>query len=264
MGKKNKNDKFYTKENVAIDLIKLLDLSKYKTIIECSAGNGSFSNNIKHENLIALDIDPENENILKMDWFNYNELHEDLLIISNPPFGIRNSLSKAFIKHSVELGAKTIAFILPNVYNKHTLQSVVPKEYKLSSITTLPKNSFSLDGEDYDIPCSFYIWDKNSNIDLRFNVELYNTDDFEFVSKKNVDESCIFILGASINTVKNIIDVVDSNRGYYIKPIKKTKSEIINIFSKLKYKSNSCVNGKVAWMTKPEIIKSYIERGLYE
>ena len=52
MGKKNKNDKFYTKENIAIDLIKLLDLSRFKTVIECSAGNGSFSNNIKHDNLI--------------------------------------------------------------------------------------------------------------------------------------------------------------------------------------------------------------------
>ena len=264
MGKKNKNDKFYTKENIAIDLIKLLDLSRFKTVIECSAGNGSFSNNTRHDNLIALDIEPENDNIIKMDWFNYNESHEDLLIISNPPFGIRNNLSKAFIRHSIKLGAKTIAFILPNVYNKYTLQSVFPKEYKLSTITPLPKNSFSLDGEDYDIPCSFYIWDKESDVDLRFNIDLYKTGDFEFVPKKLADESCIFILGASINTVKSILNVEDSNRGYYIKPKEKTKLELINIFSKLKYSSNSCVNGKVAWMTKPEIIKSYIERDLDE
>lgn len=53
--------------------------------------------------------------------------------------------------------------------------------------------------------------------------------------------SLIFILGASINTVKSILNVEDSNRGYYIKPKEKTKLELINIFSKLKYNSNSCV-----------------------
>ena len=132
MGKKNKNDKFYTKENIAIDLIKLLDLSRFKTVIECSAGNGSFSNNTRHDNLIALDIEPENDNIIKMDWFNYNESHEDLLIISNPPFGIRNNLSKAFIKHSIKLGAKTIAFILPNVYKVNISNVLLNSILKLS------------------------------------------------------------------------------------------------------------------------------------
>ena len=47
--KKHKNDKFYTKNNIAIELINLIDLSNYDCVIEPSAGNGSFSKNINHK-----------------------------------------------------------------------------------------------------------------------------------------------------------------------------------------------------------------------
>ena len=55
--KKHINDKFYTKPEVAINLISYLNIDEYDMIIEPSAGNGSFSNNINHKNLISLDIE---------------------------------------------------------------------------------------------------------------------------------------------------------------------------------------------------------------
>ena len=63
---KKNNDKFYTKPEIADDLIKFLlskvDIDKNDIIIEPSAGNGSFSNNpnlIKYK-IEAYDILPEN------------------------------------------------------------------------------------------------------------------------------------------------------------------------------------------------------------
>jgi len=101
-----------------------LILIDYDLVIEPSAGNGAFSRNIKHNNFIALDIEPENDKIIQQDWFEYKPNQEgDILVIGNPPFGKRNMLSKKFIQHAMTF-AKTIAFILPDVYNKHTLQSV--------------------------------------------------------------------------------------------------------------------------------------------
>lgn len=38
--------------------------------------------------------------------------------VTNPPFGVRSTLAKTFIKHSINLGAETIAFILPKTFNK--------------------------------------------------------------------------------------------------------------------------------------------------
>ena len=77
---KKNNDKFYTKPEIADDLIKFLlskvDIDKNDIIIEPSAGNGSFSNN---SNLInyrveAYDILPENKNVKKMNWFDYKPM----------------------------------------------------------------------------------------------------------------------------------------------------------------------------------------------
>jgi hypothetical protein len=51
------------------------------------------------------------------------------LIIGNPPFGNRNALSKRFLEHSFSFSnVGTVGFILPNVYKKHTLQSIIPED----------------------------------------------------------------------------------------------------------------------------------------
>ena len=260
MGKLNKLDKFYTKPKVVIDLLKILDLKKYSKVIECSAGNGSFSLNMNHSNIIALDLEPEHKSIIKMNWFDFKDDLSNSIVVSNPPFGINNKLSKEFIKHAIKLNSRCIAFILPDVYNKPTLQSIIPKEYKITHIVKLPKNSFTVDGEDYDIPCSFFVFDKDGDIDLRFEPSKYKTDDFEIITKKEADVNCFFILGASPNTTKEVYEINGNNRGYIIKPKNKTKNELINIFKNIKFNGYSSVSGKVAWFSKIEIIKNYIER----
>ena len=261
MGIKCVNDKFYTKIQVSKECLDFLgDLSSYEKVVECSAGNGSFSKQINHTNLEAYDILPEDNSIIKQDWFDYSCDLSKSIVISNPPFGIRNKLSKDFIKHCIELNCKTIAMILPNVYNKHTLQSVFPKEYRLVKKKELPQNSFIFNGEDYHVPCTFYVWDRSEGCDLRFDITKYYTEDFMIVSKNEIDTDCFFILGASPNTVKDIKDVNKNNRGYYIKPVKKTRDYLVGVFQNLKFEGMSSVNGGVSWLTKIEIIKNYVER----
>lgn len=264
MGKLNKLDKFYTKPKVVKELLKIIDFTKYDRVVECSAGNGSFSLNINHNNIIALDLEPEHESIIKMNWFDFKEDLSESIVISNPPFGINNKLSKEFIKHAINLNVKCIAFILPDVYNKPTFQSVISKEYKITHIVKLPMNSFNVIDEDYDIPCSFFIFDKEGNNDLRFDINKYKTEDFEIINKSRSDDSCFFILGASPNTIKEIAEINTNNRGYIIKPKNKTKEELINIFKNIKFNGYSSVSGKVAWFSKIEVVKNYLERGFYE
>jgi len=256
---KIKLDKFYTKPSVARDCISQLDLTDYDCVIEPSAGNGSFFNQIKHKNIIGLDLMPENDSIKQQDWFEYqiDTKHKNVLVIGNPPFGLRNSLSKSFIKHATTFeNVKTIAFILPDVYKKHTLQKTIPKDFRIKAIYELPKESFEIDGESYHVPCSFFIFERSEGKCLRFNPELYKESyDFIFGNKNDYD---FFILGAAPS---NIIDIPSStNRGYYIK-VKDGFSvdSVKDNFRQIKWKGFSSVNGGVSWLTKAEIVKTYIE-----
>ena len=86
---KIKNDKYYTPQNLAKRLIEktfeIIGKDNITEIIEPSAGNGSFSNQL---NCIAYDIEPENENIIKCDFLSLRMLYKKgRLFIGNPPFG---------------------------------------------------------------------------------------------------------------------------------------------------------------------------------
>lgn len=259
--KKVPKDKFYTNQCIAKKCIDMIDFDKYDIVIEPSAGNGSFSNNINHNNMVAIDIEPESSNIMCCDWFEYklDKQYNNILVIGNPPFGLRNNLSKEFIRKAININAQTIAFILPNVYDKHTLQSIFPKSYRLANTYRIPNNSFLVGGETYHIPCTFYIWDKSDGIDLRFDPNLYKTNDFDFISLSESNDGDFFIMGASPNTVKEVCEVKSTNRGYFIRPKEKSKELLIKKFKNTKFEALSCVNGGVAWRTKPEILMSYIK-----
>lgn len=266
MGVKCNNDKFYTNEKVVDNLLNKLNFSKYDLIIEPSAGNGSFSNKIslKTNNLISLDILPENDNIVQQDWFEYeiDESKKKVMVIGNPPFGINNKLSLSFIKKSLSFdNVVTIAFVLPNVFNKHTKQNVFPKNWKLSRVDELPYNSFLLNGKPYHVPCSFYIWTKENVItDLRFDYKKYITHpDFYIIKdKKSFKDSDFYIMGTNPANIKNINDVKSNNRGYYIKSnidIEELKYNFKNI--KWQEVGNSSASGGVSWFSQPELIYIY-------
>lgn len=256
---KQKFDKFYTKDDVVDICINHINFDDYDFVIEPSAGNGSFFNKINHTNKIGLDISPDEPYILKQNWFEYeiSDKYKNVLVLGNPPFGKRNKLSKDFIKHALKFSnVKTIAFILPDVYRKHTLQNIVPKIYRLKDIITLPENSFLIGEDEYHVPCSFFIFDKSEGECNRFDPSLYTkTEDWIFSNKNDYD---FFIMGASPTTLKT--DVDETNRGYYIKVLpNKSIDAVKSNFKKMKVISYSSVNGGVSWITKPELVKNYLE-----
>ena len=164
-------DKFYTKQTIVKKLIKKIDFNNFDLIVEPSAGNGAFLNEIDHKQIIALDIFPENKNIIKQDWFDFTipQNYKKVLIIGNPPFGINNELSSRFLKHGFSFdNVSSIAFILPNVYKKHTNQKIIPKEYKITDIIDIGRNAFTLDGNPYHVPCAFFIFASIKTRDKQF------------------------------------------------------------------------------------------------
>ena len=111
---KIENDKYYTPVDLAkycIDkTFEIIGKENITDIIEPSAGNGSFSNQIK---CIAYDLFPESKDIIQQDYLTLNETYKKgRLIIGNPPYGRCLNLAQKFYKKSVKLG-DYIAFILP-------------------------------------------------------------------------------------------------------------------------------------------------------
>lgn len=161
-------------------------MSYFNTIIEPSAGNGSFSNNIK--NIHAFDIAPENKNIKKADFFDLDlsSFKKPMLIIGNPPFGRNNSLALKFIKKSCYF-ADVIAFVLPKSFKKQSLYEKIPLSFWKVYEEDLPENSFYYNNEEVNIPCVFQIYEKR-NVE-RTKEKIKETDLFYFTKKENANLS---------------------------------------------------------------------------
>lgn len=164
-------DKFYTNPKIAKEFVEIINqsfpLHEYDLIVEPSAGNGSFLQFLPN-NSIGLDIEPESPNIIKQDFFQYtspyNPLYNNIRIacVGNPPFGsgYMNPLAKAFFNHAATF-SELIAFIVPAKWQTSwKVQYQLDKNFGLYYSDFLPKNSFLLDGEPYDVPCCMQIWSK--------------------------------------------------------------------------------------------------------
>lgn len=157
-GQKCDLDKFYTDAAVAAECIAVVG-TDFDVIIEPSAGNGAFSNQIP--GCIAMDIAPGADGIIEQDWFEYRRLRnadESVLVIGNPPFGKQNNLALAFINHAARFADK-VAFILPLSFMRKTMQDRVTPNLHLVLSQPLKKGAFLLDGEPYNAPSVFQVWE---------------------------------------------------------------------------------------------------------
>lgn len=171
-------DKFYTHPEIAKKFVDIINehfpLNQFDLIIEPSAGNGNILQYLP-ENSIGLDIAPENDTIIKQDFFEYSSPYHPILnniriaCIGNPPFGsgYMNPLAKAFFNHAATF-SELIAFIVPAKWQTSwKVQFQLDKSFGLYFTEILPKNSFLLDGEPYDVPCCMQIWSKTNPKDLK-------------------------------------------------------------------------------------------------
>jgi hypothetical protein len=226
--RKNGNDKFYTKTDLVIELIKDINFESYSTVIEPSAGNGSFSNNINHKNLIALDILPENENIVKMNWFDFSYKKEGkILVIGNPPFGVQCNLVIEFFKKCYEIQADTIAFILPKSFKKGSLKNKINLNYHLIKEVDIDDNSFMLEGEDYSVPCIFQVWEysdsKREKINLKKTSKLIT-----FVKKQDNPNYSFRRVGFYAGIISNDIISKSEQSHYFIKSSESIRDFLFN------------------------------------
>ena len=260
---RNTIDKYYTKPtivdkciNLAIEHLKIINED---FIIEPSAGNGSFINEIKKitSNYIFYDLEPEHSEIIKQDYLlfdyptniqnNYNKIH----VIGNPPFGRQSSLAIQFIKKSCQF-CDSISFILPKSFKKESMQKSFPINYHLIVQYDIPDNSFLVDNKEHNVPCVFQIWEKkNFN---RIIPPKLTPSNYSFVKKNEEPDFAFRRVGVNAGHIsKDVLDKSEQSH-YFIKFDEKISDELYSQLSTIPF---DCKNNTVGpkSISKQELIK---------
>jgi len=158
----NKYDKFYAIPKIVKLCIDRIDISEYDTIVEPSAGDGSFYNQINHKNKIGIDIKPECEGLIEQDFLKWTpDTNNKILTIGGPPWGIRGKLALEFINHSFKF-SDTVAFILPIYFDPKAKlpEEAVRPNYKIIDCINLPDYGFTHYGKSVNYSSVFITYKK--------------------------------------------------------------------------------------------------------
>ncbi|AFI05942.1 type II methylase [Helicobacter cetorum] len=157
-------------QNLGLDLINF-------HFLEPSAGNGSFVYALKElgiTNLLALDIAPNAQSIQKKDYLKeFIKFNQKRIVVGNPPFGHRGKLALDFLNKSLN-EAPIVAFILPNLFKRYSIQKHIDERAKLVLSVNLEKNAFIFNERPYDVKCVFQVYmHKNTALNLK-DERIYN------------------------------------------------------------------------------------------
>jgi hypothetical protein len=263
-------DKFYTISSYSkkcIDKVfELYNKTTFDLIIEPSAGNGSFFNQLECDNKIGIDILPENSNIIKMDFFNYNppENKNNILVIGNPPFGKISSLAIKFFNHSAKW-SNVIAFIIPRTFRRASVQNKLDKMFHLIYDEDVPTKPCCFI-PNMMVKCCFQIWEKQKiertfiNLPTKHNDWIFlpfgPLDKFGQPTPPIDADFALRAYGGKIGEIKyEKLNELRPKSWHWIKS-NINKVELINRFNKLNY-SNSLNTARQNSMGKGELVRLY-------
>jgi hypothetical protein len=190
-------DKFYTLPSVSEKCISKVgqyyEWTSWDSIIEPSAGNGSFLHKIPKEKctntceIVGIDIEPEHDDIRKQDFLKYTPSsgHKDILVIGNPPFGRVSSLAIKFFNHAATF-ANTIAFIVPRTFRRISVQNKLNMSFHLIYDEEIPLKPCAFT-PPMMAKCCFQIWEKKDILRNSIELPLVHSD-WEFLSFGPVDQ----------------------------------------------------------------------------
>jgi hypothetical protein len=267
-------DKFYTFPTYSKKCInkvcELYDIERWDLIIEPSAGNGSFFNQIPSNKKIGIDILPDHQDIIKQDFFDYNppaiNINKNILVIGNPPFGRVSSLAIKFFNHSAKW-ANVIAFIIPRTFRKISIQNRLDNKFHLVYDEELPNNPCCF-YPVMSVKCCFQIWEKRES--KRDFIDLPKKhDDWEFLKLGKIDDigqptpplDADFALrayGGNIGEIKTegLYELRPKSWHWFKTNI--DKNTLINRLSQLDY-SNSLNTARQNSMGRAELVNIYSE-----
>lgn len=265
-------DKFYTIPSYSKKCIhkvnELYDNDSWDLIVEPSAGNGSFYNQIESSNKIGIDIAPEIDGLVKQDFFTYQppENNKRILVIGNPPFGRVSSLAIRFFNHAAQW-ADVIAFIIPKTFRRISVQNKLNDSFHLMYDEDVPDKPCSFT-PNMSVKCCFQIWERKSekrpiikldttHPDWRFLPFGPKDDRGQPTPPKNADFA-IRAYGGNIGEI--VTDDLQNLRpkSWHWVTANINKNELMNVFTQLDY-SNSLNTARQNSMGRGELVLLYTQ-----
>ena len=161
-------DQFYTNPELARQYAgRVLDAygSTTDCFVEPAAGAGAFVQPLRAAGkpIIAVDIAPRAADIRQADFLrdDLGPVKGKIAVVGNPPFGKNSSLAVKFFNRAAER-ADTIAFIVPRTFRKHSVQRRLNPWFALVVDENVPDQAFVKDGNPYDVPCAWQIWERRA------------------------------------------------------------------------------------------------------
>jgi len=172
-------DQFFTKPEIAEELVDWLiseigGLDRFDTLLEPSAGRGAFVDALMKRlprctrrnlppRVVAYDTHPGRDGIECVDYFDTPDEPRlgAVLVVGNPPFGKRSQTAIRFIQKACRNPeTRTVAFILPNSFNRHSVQDeAFPTQFHLRCARSVAPDAFDGDSGFY-ARCTFQVWER--------------------------------------------------------------------------------------------------------
>lgn len=156
--------------------------------VEPSAGNGAFIGGILNiPRIIAMDIEPMHEGIIKQDYLTWlpDSKENKIIVFGNPPFGLRGHSALKFINHSAKF-ADYVCFILPQLFEsdgKGSPRKRVDKGFGLVYSKKIEGGEYSTpDSNKIKINCVFQIWKRGGNNIINNIQNILNTPNIKIYS----------------------------------------------------------------------------------
>ena len=148
------------------------------------------------------------------------------------------------------------------------MQKIFPDDWRLISITRLPKDSFHMpDGQNYGVPTSFFVWTSRKDLlsEINLREKKYPVpDDWEYVTRnsRNAD----FCINGNSGIVKELNEITNPKAEHFIRCRNRNKDAINNVkhnfvfaYENNLYSAESSVNGGNYWIDRNELNRVYKE-----
>jgi hypothetical protein len=245
------------------------DEKKY-LYIEPSAGSGNFLK-VLPKNTLAFDIEPTSSKIIKQDYLEWKpDNKKKVIVIGNPPFGLRGHLALKFINHSSF--ADYVAFILPQLFESDG--KGVPRkrveDFNLIYSEKIDSKFYDFTNKEIKINCIFQVWSKyHTNLKFQINqskddiIKVYSLSDGGSSSttrnKKMLYKCDIYLPSTCFGENKmkyyKTFDELPNKKGYGI-VFDKDKDEYLEKFKKIEWNKIAFLSTNSAYnIRKSQILK---------
>ena len=217
-------EQFYTPLELAHTLVgdveAVLGSLKGKLVLEPAGGTGSFIEAAYAkgvQEVISFDIEPLHDGVLLGSFLDQQLTQQNLITISNPPFGRNNALSVPFFNHAAGV-SDAICFVVPRSWRKWSVTNRLDLNFELVFDKDLDidyvDSTGDLISDKSRLATCFQIWRRT--LTPRLPVRIKDMGVIEKVSPELADIS-LTIFGYGCGTVKQDFDRIPNTTQLFLK-----------------------------------------------